>query len=59
MLGWLPQVRKSSGKKILQDVGKVREFHFESGKIEVFEGVRAKGNFKSTYLFFFSSFIVS
>ena len=33
---WLPQVRKWSGKiKFLQGQGKVREFHFESGKIYV------------------------
>jgi len=30
----LAEVRKWSGKKLLQDQGKVREFYFESGKIE-------------------------
>ena len=30
---WLPLVRKWKGKKILQGKGKVREFHFSSGKI--------------------------
>ena len=40
---WLPQVRKKSGKKkILQGQGKVREFHFESGKIYFFEKSQGK-----------------
>ena len=33
---WLPQVRKCSGKiNFLQGQGRLREFHSESGKIEV------------------------
>ena len=33
---WLQLVRKWKGKKILQGKGKVREFHFSSGKIYIF-----------------------
>ena len=34
-ISWLPQVKKWSRKiKFLQGQGKVREFHFDSGKIE-------------------------
>ena len=32
---WLPQVRKWSGEKILQDQGKVTKSYFESGKIDI------------------------
>ena len=38
-------------KKILQGQGKVREFHFESGKIYIFEKSQGKVKFKSTNLF--------
>ena len=33
------------GKKILQGQGKVREFHFESGKIYIFEKSQGKVKF--------------
>ena len=33
----LPQVREWSGEKILQGQGKVRVFHFESGKIRTYD----------------------
>ena len=35
----------SQGKKILQGQGKVREFHFESGKIYIFEKSQGKVKF--------------
>ena len=42
---WLPQVRKwSLGKNFLLGQGKIREFRFESGKIDVFE--RSQGEVK-------------
>ena len=50
---WLPQVRKCSGKiNFLQGQGRLREFHSESGKIEVFERNQEKWNFKSTFVHF-------
>ena len=42
---WLPQVRKWSGKKILQGQEKVREFHFQSGKNKMFERSQERVNF--------------
>ena len=36
---------KVRGKKILQGQGKVREFHFESGKIYIFEKSQGKVKF--------------
>ena len=51
----LPQVTKWSGKIIfLQGQGKVREFHFKSGKIEIFERSQGKGNLKSIFVHFTS-----
>ena len=35
----------SQGKKTLQGQGKVREFHFESGKIYIFEKSQGKVKF--------------
>ena len=42
---WWLQVRRLSGKKILQGQRKVREFHFESGKIELLERSQGKVKF--------------
>ena len=49
---WLPQGRKWSGKKIPQGQGKVREFHFKSEKILVFERSQGKVKFKSEYILY-------
>jgi len=40
----LPQVRKWSGKKILQGQGNVREFYFEAGEIDILK--KSQGNLK-------------
>ena len=42
---WLPQVRNDQGKIFLQRQGEIREFRFESGKIEVFERSQEKVKF--------------
>ena len=47
---WLPQVRKWSGKKILQRREKVREFHFQSRKNKMFETSQEKVNFSQFIL---------